>query len=214
MPKPKLIQFGSGEPEPPVQQQEPEVFTKKPTQPKVVKKSDLEVKVPEPEPEPTQSNEPQYEPEPVKPKKKISEKQRAHLARMRERKLAKAQGMVPDEPADQPPPQKPTAYKNVNTSQVQPQPSFDEDKDFERWLKNMDKFDKVVKARQEKERKRLEEEQRKEAEMEARIRKKIAEEEKQRMGVKQNVPPPTNSNPILQQPTENRFGEYSKMFGY
>ena len=97
MPRPKLIQFG--EPEPPQQEKAPaqDVFNEKPKKAQKFKppQKDLSVAPPvEPEPEPEnveyeepQSPEPQYVTEPVKKTKKpISEKQRLHLEKMRQKR--------------------------------------------------------------------------------------------------------------------------------
>ena len=181
MPKPKLIQFGDPDPpqqETPAKQQTSEVFNEKPKKAQKFKppQKDLAVAPPEPEPEPEpvqyeepDSPEPQYVTEPVKKTKKpISEKQRQHLERMRQKR------------AENRAKQKPTAYKNTSASQFQPpQPVMNEDEEFSRWLKNYEKMDAVLTAREEKERKKREEEERKEAEIEARIRKKIEEENNQ-----------------------------------
>ena len=89
-----------------------------------------------------------------------------------------------------------------------------DDRDFERWVNNFEKFDKVMTVRQEKERKKLEEEAKKEAEMEAKIRKKIKDEELQRKGQPPRQTPQVTTPSILQQPNESRFGKYGSMFGY
>ena len=213
MPKPKLIQFG--DPEPPQQEKAPaqDVFNEKPKKAQKFKPPQKDLSVappvePEPEPEPVEyeepeSPEPQYVTEPVKKTKKpISEKQRLHLEKMRQKRA--------DNRAKS---GKPTAYKNTSASQFQPPQPADEDAEFSRWLKNYEKMDKVLSAREEKERKQREEEERKEAEIEARIRKKIEEESKQRMGQSTTPKPQTTSVPVLQQ-QETRFGQYSNFFGY
>ena len=213
MPKPKLIQFG--EPEPPQQEKAPaqDVFNEKPKKAQKFKPPQKDLSVappvePEPEPEPVHyeepdSPEPQYVTEPVKKTKKpISEKQRLHLEKMRQKRAENRAKSG-----------KPTAYKNTSASQFQPPQPVDEDAEFSNWLKNYEKFDKVLSAREEKERKQREEEERKEAEIEARIRKKIEEENKQRMGQSTTPKPQTTNVPVLQQ-QENRFGQYSSMFGY
>ena len=221
MPKPKLIQFG--DPEPPQQEKAPaqDVFNEKPTsvaksgkKPQKFKPPQKDLSVappvePEPEPEPVEyeepdsdSPEPQYVTEPVKKTKKpISEKQRLHLEKMRQKRAENRAKSG-----------KPTAYKNTSSSQFQA-PPVDEDAEFSRWLKNYEKMDAVLTAREEKERKKREEEERKEAEIEARIRKKIEEESKQRLGQTTTPKPQTSNVPVLQQ-QESRFGQYSSMFGY
>ena len=209
MPRPKLIQFG--EPEPPQQEKAPaqDVFNEKPKKAQKFKPPQKDLSVappvePEPEPEPVhyeepESPEPQYVTEPVKKTKKpISEKQRLHLEKMRQKRA--------ENRAKQKPPSAPRPARPV-------EPVMDEDQEFSRWLKNYEKMDAVLTAREEKERKQREEEERKEAEIEARIRKKIEEENKQRMGQSTTPKPQTTSVPVLQQ-QENRFGQYSSMFGY
>ncbi len=227
MPRPKLIQFGDPEPphkEEPKSQPPSDVFNEKPTGvAKSGKKAqkfkppqkDLSVNapVPEPEPEPEpepieyeepETPEPQYVTEPVKKTKKpISDKQRAHLERMRQKR------------AENRAKQKPTAYKNTSASQFQPPQPADEDAEFSNWLKNYEKFDKVLSAREEKEKKKREEEERKEREIEERIRKKIEEENRQALGQhRQSKPIQTSNVPMLQQQQESRFGQYSNFFGY
>jgi hypothetical protein len=225
MPKPKLIQFG--DPEPPQQRDEPEptpsndVFNEKP-KPKATKKAqkfrppdNLQVVAPpEPEPEPeVEYDEPASDPEPAyvtepvkKVKKPISEKQRAHLERMRQKRAEKRSATQPA---------RPTTNMPQDNSRPTTTGGMDEDQEFSKWLKNYEKFDKVLSAREEKERKKREEEERKEAEIEARIRKKIEDENKQRMGQQPRAPvQQTQPIPILQQQQQNRFGEFSSMFGY
>ena len=62
---------------------------------------------------------------------------------------------------------------------------------------------------------KLQEQQKKEAEIEARIRKKIELENKQRNGqaIKNKKVQSQNLPPILQQ-QENEYGDYAYMFGY
>ena len=211
MPRPKLIQFG--EPEPPQQEKAPaqDVFNEKPKKAQKFKPPQKDLSVappvepePEPEPEPVEyeepeTPEPQYVSEPVKKTKKpISEKQRLHLEKMRQKR---AENRAKQNPPSAPRPARPVA------------PPMDEDQEFARWLKNYEKMDAVLTAREEKERKKREEEERKEAEIEARIRKKIEEENKQRLGQSTTPKPQTTNVPVLQQ-QENRFGQYSSMFGY
>ncbi len=222
MPKPKLIQFETQKPPEPEPSQD--IFEKKPKAPRkfVPPTKDVDIVVPEPEPEyePEPEPEPTYEEQlqPVKKKKQISEKQRLHLENMRKKKAENfarrqaAEGVVPRKPAPQgyasQPPPAPRVARPVP-------PVMDEDANFESWLKNFEKFDKVMAAREEKERKKLEEEAAKEAEIEARIRKKIAEENAQRLGHSHSRQSASQqAPPAVLQSGEERFGKYSKMFGY
>ena len=212
MPKPKLIQFSTNDA--PVVVEEPDVFTKKPTQPKkfVPPQQDLEVKVPDSEEDMKKSMmnkleeyvDAPEEPPPVQ-KKQISQRQRDHLKNLhasRKKKTAEARATTINPPPSQVQPERPTTNMG------------NDDKEFERWVNNFEKFDKVMTLRQEKERKRLEEEAKKEAELEAKIRKKIKDEELQRRGQTQQTPKVNNTPSVLQQPNESRFGKYGNMFGY
>ena len=215
MPKPKLIQFSTNDP--PVVVEEPDVFTKKPTQPKkfVPPQQDLEVKVPDNEEDMKKSMLNKLEEyvdapeEPIPPpvqKKQISQRQREHLKNLhasRKKKTAEARATTVNPPPSQVQPERPTTNMG------------NDDRDFEKWVSNFEKFDKVMTLRQEKERKRLEEEAKKEAEMEAKIRKKIKDEDLQRRGQQPRQTQPTTHTPsVLQQPNESRFGKYGNMFGY
>lgn len=226
MPKPKLISFSQAVPDPVPEQPKPtaseEIFNiKKNSKPKHTTKKDLEVRQPVDE-EPEVDNPSSPEPEPQEevyvpqkelvPKKKISEKQRLHLEKLhksrREKKAAKQAATKQES--------RPTTNVPQDNSRPTTTGGLDEDKEFERWVLNMEKFDKVMSAREEKERKKREAEEAKEREIEARIRKKIEEEQKQRSGHQPARAPPVTTNPILNPPEqrENRFGEYSKYFGY
>lgn len=215
MPKPKLIQFSTND-APVVVEETPDVFTKKPTQPKkfVPPTQDLEVKVPDSEEDMKKSmmnkleeyvDAPEEPPPPVQ-KKQISQRQRDHLKNLhasRKKKTAETRATTVNPPPSQVQPERPTTNMG------------NDDKEFERWVNNFEKFDKVMTIRQEKERKRLEEEAKKEAEMEAKIRKKIKDEDLQRRGQQPRQTQPTTHTPsVLQQPNENRFGKYGNMFGY
>lgn len=214
MPKPKLIQFSTNDP--PVVVEEPDVFTKKPTQPKkfVPPQQDLEVKVPDNEEDMKKSMMNKLEEyvdapeEPIPPvqKKQISQRQREHLKNLhasRKKKTAEARATTVNPSPSQVQPERPTTNMG------------NDDKEFERWVNNFEKFDKVMTLRQEKERKKLEEEAKKEAEMEAKIRKKIKDEDLQRRGQQPRQTQSVNNTPsVLQQPNESRFGKYGSMFGY
>lgn len=221
MPRPKLIQFSNNDAPKVTEEPEPEVFNKKPAEPKkfvppqqdLQPQQDLEVKVPDNEEEMRKSMINKLEeyvdaPEPPPPpqKRQISERQRQHLKNLhasRKKKTAEARATTVNPPPSQVQPERPTTNMG------------NEDAEFERWVHNFEKFDKVMTFRQEKERKRLEEEAKKEAELEAKIRKKIKDEELQRRGQQtQQTQQTTNAPTILQQPTENRFGKYGNFFGY
>ena len=213
MPKPKLIQFSTTDA--PVVVEEPDVFTKKPTQPKkfIPPQQDLEVKVPDNEEDLKKSMmnkleeyvDAPEEPAPPVQKKQISQRQREHLKNLhasRKKKTAEARASTVNPPPSQVQAERPTTNMG------------NDDRDFERWVHNFEKFDKVMTVRQEKERKKLEEEAKKEAEMEAKIRKKIKDEELQRKGQPPRQTPQVTTPSILQQPNESRFGKYGSMFGY
>ena len=221
MPRPKLIQFNP-EPVAPVEVKNttPEIFNSKPAKVakprknlKVVAEVEHEpepLEPTEPEPEPESEAEPEPEPEPVDPqlkpavksKKKTSEKQRLHMEKMRSSRA-----------------------RNTKTKPP-PQPTVDDEtKEFGNWLKNYEKFDKVLKSREEKSRKAEEAEAEKERQIEERIRKKIAEEDQQRRGG--SVKPPS-SDPLgstslavhvpsrflqFNQQAQPRYGS-QRMFGY
>ena len=95
-------------------------------------------------------------------------------------------------------------------------------KEFEKWIKNMDKFEKMMIAMEKEKQREMEKllkveqkEKQKELDLENKIRQKIKREQKQEQDVKYNKPTYQNisTQPILQQPT-NDYGEYSNMFGY
>lgn len=235
MPKPKLISFSQAVPESSPEQPKPtasdEIFNmKKSTKAKHTKK-DLEVKqVVDDEPEVDNPSSP--EPEPVEEvyvpkkevatKKKISEKQRLHLEKLhKSRREKRAQQSRPSTnvPQDNSRPTTTGGLTGRPRRNVDASVDNGDDKDFERWVLNMEKFDKVMTAREEKARKQQEAEEAKEREMEERIRKKMEAEGYVKSGQpKTTSQPPKQSAPIdiLNPPEtrENRFGEYSKYFGY
>ncbi len=144
----------------------------------------------------------------MKPKKALTEKQKAHLELMRTKKVEKAQAKVNK-----------TLQKNNIVREAQPIAPTEEEMrtmesdEFEAFLKNMDRFDKMVKAVKKEEERKQHEIAQKEKEMEDRIRKKIQLENNQ----KQNISTPSvplTSIPVIQQPQEQSFGMYSNMFGY
>ena len=112
MPKPKLIQFSTTDA--PVVVEEPDVFTKKPTQPKkfIPPQQDLEVKVPDNEEDLKKSMmnkleeyvDAPEEPAPPVQKKQISQRQREHLKNLhasRKKKTAEARASTVNPPPSQ-----------------------------------------------------------------------------------------------------------------
>ena len=75
----------------------------------------------------------------------------------------------------------------------------------------MERFEKLIIKKRNAEAKQREIEEKKEAELEARIRKKIALENKQKQGIREPAP---QAPQILQQQGGGDFGEYSSLFGY
>tara|TARA_R110002033_G_scaffold138871_1_gene178012 strand:+ start:238 stop:915 length:678 start_codon:yes stop_codon:yes gene_type:complete len=144
----------------------------------------------------------------IKPKKPLSEKQLAHLERMRKKKIEKTQTKIEK-----------TIKKNDITKSIDKPDEITEEEllemeesEFDNWLKYMDKFDKMMKAiNKEKDRKENERLQ-KEKEIEDRIRKKIETEYQQKHNINNNNKL-EHHVPILQQPT-NDYGEFAGMFGY
>jgi len=149
---------------------------------------------------------------PIKPKKPLSEKQKAHLARMRQRKADNKKKKIEKQL------EKTDIVKEVEKKMPVPaMPTPDEieemDKqEFEVWLKYMDRFDRITKAIEKDKQRKLDAEQKKEKEIEDRIRKKMEAEYQQRSGHK--APQQQQPVPELINQTQNPFGEYSNMFGY
>lgn len=148
----------------------------------------------------SEATEEEVEPAPRKKtgrKKELSEKQKAHLARMRQKKIDKANGNLVNKGGENK--IEPTAEEL----------EYMEAKEFDKWLSQMEKFEKLIIKKRQQEAKKREAEAKKEAELEAKIRKKIELENRQRQGIREPVPAPPQ---ILQQ--NNDFGEYGNMFGY
>ena len=132
-------------------------------------------------------------------KKELSEKQKAHLAKMRQKKIDKANGNLIDKGGE---------------GRIEKTPQdleYMEAKEFDKWLSNMERFEKLIIKKRNAEAKQREIEEKKEAELEARIRKKIALENKQKQGIREPAP---QAPQILQQQGGGDFGEYSSLFGY
>ena len=151
----------------------------------------------------------------LKPKRPLTEKQKAHLENMRLKRAEKQKAKLEKqmEKTDivtkaEKKMEKPVEYTDEEIKEM-------EKAEFDQWIKHMDKFNRMVEAVEREKMRKLQEQQKKEAEIEARIRKKIEMENKQRNGQvpkKQGVPS-QNLPPILQQ-QENEYGEYAHMFGF
>ncbi len=144
---------------------------------------------------------------PRRKKKPLSEKQKAHLARMRAKKANKAQAKV-----EKVLEKSPEVVQEVSAPQPQEisteELEYMEAEEFNMWLKNMDKFEKLIKKQQEIKRKHEEKMRKEEEAVEARVRAKLEKEYKQRVGIREKVPEPVNLN------KQEDFGEYGSYFGY
>ena len=144
---------------------------------------------------------------PKRKKKPLSEKQKAHLARMRAKKATKAQAKVEKviEKA-------PEVVQEVSAPQPQEiteeELEYMEAEEFNLWLKNMEKFEKLIKKQAEIKRKQEEKMRKEEEAIEARVRAKLEKEYNQKQGIREKVPEPANLN------KQEDFGEYSSYFGY
>ena len=136
-------------------------------------------------------------PKTAKKKKELSEKQKAHLLKMRQKKIDKTNAKL---------------SKNHEIVHIEATPeelAYMEAKEFDHWLSQMEKFEKMIMKKREAENKIREAELKKEAILEAKIRKKIELENQQRQGNTINkIPEP----PVILK--QNDFGEYSSFFGY
>lgn len=146
-------------------------------------------------------------PAPKKKKKELSEKQKAHLARMRAKKANKAQAKVEKmiEKA-------PEVVNEVSAPKPQEiteeELEYMEAEEFNMWLKNMDKFERLIKKQQEIKRKKEEKMKKEEEAIEARVRAKLEKEYRQSQGIRQKIPEPESLN------KQEDFGDYSSYFGY
>ena len=88
-------------------------------------------------------------------------------------------------------------------------------KEFNKWIKYMDRFEKMVEAMEKQKEREAEKIRKQEEIVEAKIRKKIELENKQRSNQKHSTPDYSNINtaPVLEN-KENDYGEFSNMFGY
>ena len=139
-------------------------------------------------------------------KKQLSEKQRAHLERMRLKKAAKKMEKV-----------KETIQSTDNNISIpeykEPTPeelADMEKKEFDDWLKHMSKFEKMVKLMNAQKQKEAMAKAKKEAEMEAKYRKKFEAElkAKQQSKPKPILKQPVNFNPLQQQQENNPYDSY------
>lgn len=151
----------------------------------------------------------------IKPKKPLSEKQKAHLEKMRLKKANKKKEQIEKTM------EKSDIVSKVEKKMEAPKELSEEEildmdkKEFNKWIKYMDRFEKMVEA-MEKQKEREAEKVRKQEELiEAKIRKKIEMENKKRSNEKHSVPDYSdiNNNPVLEN-KENEYGEYSSFFGY
>ncbi len=155
----------------------------------------------------------------IKPKKPLSEKQKAHLEKMRLKKANKKKEQIEKtmEKSDIVSKVEKKMEKSINeVTELSEEEILDMDKkEFNKWIKYMDRFEKMVEA-MEKQKEREAEKVRKQEELiEAKIRKKIEMENKKRSNEKHSVPDYSdiNNNPVLEN-KENDYGEFSNMFGY
>lgn len=150
----------------------------------------------------------------IKAKKPLSEKQKAHLEKMRLKKANKKKDQIEKK-------MEKTDIVSKVEQKIQAPIKTDEEildmdkKEFDKWIKHMDRFEKMVEA-MEKQREREQEKVRnQEAIIEARIRKKIEKESRERSNQKHSVPDYSNiTNTTVLEHKENDYGEFSSMFGY
>ena len=174
--------------------------------------------------QPTIQEEPATTPSPiVKTKKPLSEKQKAHLEKMRLRRVNKKKEQLEKKMEKTDIVKKVEAKMDIPVIEKTQEEIMEMDnKGFDLWMKNMNKFDKMMDAATKAKERELElilkaeeKERLKEEAIESRIREKIKKERLDEESVKYNKPNYKNITvqPILQQPV-NDFGEYSSMFGY
>jgi hypothetical protein len=167
------------------------------------------------------------QPKAIKSKKPLSEKQKAHLEKMRLKRVEKKKAQLEKrmEKSDIVAKAEKKMDKPINevTEMTEEEIMEMDKKEFDKWLKYMDKFERMMNAIQKEEERKLEklkkqEEARikKEMELEKKIREKIEREMKEKENKKYNKPDYSNivnTQPILEQ-TTNDYGEFSNMFGY
>ena len=151
----------------------------------------------------------------IKPKKPLSEKQKAHLEKMRLKKANKKKEQIEKTM------EKRDIVSKVEKKMEVPIEHSEEEildmdkKEFDKWIKYMDRFEKMVEAMEKQKEREQEKVRQQEAVIEAKIRKKIEMENKQRSNEKHSTPDYTDINniPVLEN-KENDYGEFSNMFGY
>ena len=151
----------------------------------------------------------------IKPKKPLSEKQKAHLEKMRLKKANKKKDQIEKTM------EKSDIVSKVEKKMEKPKEVTEEEildmdkKEFDKWIKYMDRFEKMVEAMEKQKERENEKIRKEEAILEARIRKKIEMENRKRSNEKHAVPDYTeiNNTPVLEN-KENDYGEFSNMFGY
>ena len=151
----------------------------------------------------------------IKPKKPLSEKQKAHLEKMRLKKANKKKDQIEKKL------EKSDIVTKVEKKMEIPKDFSEEEildmdkKEFDKWIKYMDRFEKMVEAMEKQKERENEKIRKEEAIIEARIRKKIEMENRKRSNEKHAVPDYTeiNNTPVLEN-KENDYGEFSNMFGY
>ena len=151
----------------------------------------------------------------IKPKKPLSEKQKAHLEKMRLKKANKKKDQIEKTM------EKSDIVSKVEKKMEAPKEHTEEEildmdkKEFDKWIKYMDRFEKMVEAMEKQKERENEKIRKEEAIIEARIRKKIEMENRKRSNEKHAVPDYTeiNNTPVLEN-KENDYGLYSSMFGY
>ena len=149
----------------------------------------------------------------IKAKKPLSEKQKAHLEKMRLKKANKKKEQIEKtmEKSDIVSKVKMEVPKELSEEEI-----LDMDKkEFNKWIKYMDRFEKMVDAMEKQKQREVEKVRVQEELIEAKIRKKIEMENKKRSNEKHSVPDYSdiNNNPALEN-KENDYGEFSNMFGY
>ena len=167
------------------------------------------------------------QPKAIKSKKPLSDKQKAHLEKMRLKRVEKKKAQLEKrmEKSDIVAKAEKKMDKPINevTELTEEEIMEMDKKEFDKWLKYMDKFERMMNAIQKEEERKLEKLRKqeeakikKEMELEQKIREKIEREMKEKENKKYNKPDYSNivnSQPILEQ-TTNDYGEFSNMFGY
>ena len=130
--------------------------------------------------------------EKIKPKKQLSEKQKKHLENMRLKRAKKKIDKVKED------------IMKTDTKQEFIEPTEEElaemeKSEFDNWLKNMDKFERLMKKMEIEKQKKLEEERKREEALEAKYRKKFEMEQLEKIAEKQQKKVDQPKINILQQ---------------